>query len=300
MLSLASLNLISRASHKLKNYLYPIEKKIHIRIRASAPSLWNRSKELWQYRGLLRSFAYRDYKARYAQTFLGFGWAIIQPLLAAAVLFFLFKNLLKADTQGLNFFAYTFSGLLLWNYFSFVLSQSAASLIGAQSMLQKIYFPRIILPLSKGILGLIELGITLIIFLVFAFADAQLNFLGLLSFIPLLICTLLAAWGLGLWLSALSIRYRDLQQALPFILQMLFFISPIAYSPALVQDQIPSFAYYFYYLNPVTGILEIFRAALFGLEMQNAAYLSLIISFLLFGSGWWYFHRVERKIADLI
>tara|TARA_R110002050_G_scaffold71466_6_gene153653 strand:+ start:17273 stop:18022 length:750 start_codon:yes stop_codon:yes gene_type:complete len=249
---------------------------------------------------LLYNFAYRDYRARYAQTLLGYGWAIIQPIMAAAVLFFLFRNLLKVDTQGVAFLSFTFSGLLFWNYFAFVLSQSAASLISAQSMLQKIYFPRIILPLSKGLLGLVEMSITLVLFLFIAFADAQVEALGLLSFFPLLISVLAAAWGLGLWLSALSIRYRDLQQALPFLLQMLFFISPIAYSPALVQERLPESLQALYYLNPISGILELFRAALFNLEYHPQAWLSILIAFLLFISGWWYFHRVERKIADLI
>jgi len=249
---------------------------------------------------LLYNFAYRDYRARYAQTLLGYGWAIIQPIMAAAVLFFLFHNLLKVETQGVAFLSFTFSGLLFWNYFAFVLSQSSASLISAQSMLQKIYFPRIILPLSKGLLGLVELSITLVIFLFIAFADAQVESLGLLSFIPLIISVLAAAWGLGLWLSALSIRYRDLQQALPFLLQMLFFISPIAYSPALVQERLPESMQALYYLNPISGILELFRAALFNLEYHPQAWLSILVAFLLFISGWWYFHRVERKIADLI
>lgn len=220
--------------------------------------------------------------------------------MAAAVLFFLFRNLLEVDTQGVAFLSFTFSGLLLWNYFSFVLSQSSSSLISAQSMLQKIYFPRIILPLSKGLLGLIELAISLLLFLFIAFAEGQLRTLGLLSFIPLLLSTLAAAWGLGLWLSALSIRFRDLQQALPFLLQMLFFISPIAYSPALVQERLPESLQSLYYLNPISGILELFRAALFNLEYHPQAWYSVAIAFLLFGSGWWYFHRVERKIADLI
>jgi lipopolysaccharide transport system permease protein len=201
--------------------------------------------------------------------------------MAAAVLFFLFSNLLEVDTQGISFLSFTFSGLLLWNYFSFVLSQSASSLIASQSMLQKIYFPRIL-------------------FLVIAFADGQIKAWGLLSFVPLLIATLAAAWGTGLWLSALSIRFRDLQQALPFLLQMLFFISPIAYSPALVQERIPIEWQSVYYLNPINGILELFRSAIFGLEHHPQAWLSIGVSLLLLMSGWWYFHKVERKIADLI
>jgi lipopolysaccharide transport system permease protein len=220
--------------------------------------------------------------------------------MAAAVLFFLFSSLLAVDTQGIPFLSFTFSGLLLWNYFSFVLSQSASSLIASQSMLQKIYFPRILLPLSKGLLGLIELLVALVLFLAIAFADGQLKTWGLLSFIPLLMSTLAAAWGAGLWLSALSIRFRDLQQALPFLLQMLFFISPIAYSPALVQERIPLEWQGLYYINPINGILELFRSAIFGLDHHPQAWLSLGVSLLLFVSGWWYFHKVERKIADLI
>lgn len=254
---------------------------------------------MWEHRGLLYTFARRDYKARYAQTFAGMAWALLQPLLALAVLYLLFQRVLGVETQGISFFPYALSGLLFWNYFQFVVSQSAAALIDGQRMLQKIYFPRSVLPLSKGILALVEAGVLFLLFLFFLGSE-PIQPWALLAWPLCILGAMLAALGLGLWFSALSIRFRDLQQIIPILLQFLFFLTPVAYAPEMLLNLLPKDLYWLIYLNPLTGIIETFRHLLWHLPWQSEALLSWGIALMLTLSGAWYFQRVERKIADWI
>lgn len=226
-------------------------------------------------------------------------WAVLQPFLALAVLYLLFQRVLGVETEGISFFPYALSGLLFWNYFQFVVTQSAAALIDGQRMLQKIYFPRSILPLSKGLVALVEAGVLVLVFLFFL-AGTPFRPWALLAW-PLGIAgSMLAALGLGLWFSALSIRFRDLQQVIPVLLQFLFFLTPVAYAPKMLQALLPAEAQWLIYLNPLTGIIETFRHLLWQLPLQPEAFLSWGIALLLTLSGGWYFQRVERKIADWI
>lgn len=270
-----------------------------VKISAKRPAFSQTLRELWEHRGLLYTFARRDYKARYAQTFAGMAWALLQPLLALAVLYLLFQRVLMVETQGISFFPYALSGLLFWNYFQFVVSQSAAALIDGQRMLQKIYFPRSVLPLSKGILALVEAGVLFLLFLFFLGSE-PIQPWALLAWPLCILGAMLAALGLGLWFSALSIRFRDLQQIIPILLQFLFFLTPVAYAPEMLLNLLPKDLYWLIYLNPLTGIIETFRHLLWHLPWQPEALLSWSIALMLTLSGAWYFQRVERKIADWI
>lgn len=276
-----------------------ISTKVQIKINSKSQSLLTSFKEFWQYRGLLYTFAYRDYRSRFAQTFLGFGWAILQPIITMLVLYILFQRVIKTETHGIGFFAFALSGLMFWNYFSFVVGQASSSLINAQKMLQKIYFPRLVLPLSKGLVGLVEAALALIIFLLFAFRESKFEALGLLAFPVSLLIVLIGAWGIGLWVSALSIRFRDLQQIIPFILQLLFFLTPVAYAPSMIEAYFGN-NLWLAYLNPVAGSIEFFRAFSFNITLNPQAYISVFSSLVLFVSGWIYFQKTERKMADLI
>lgn len=284
-----------------KAYICDIEAKPIIEIKAGRGSLANSLKEISAYRGLLYTLALRDFKVRYAQTKLGYAWALIQPLTALAVLYLVFQKALGSGTQNISFLAYSLSGLLFWNFFSYNFSQGSSALIQARSMLQKIYFPRQILVLSKGLVGLSDLGIALILFLALGYAEIQFQLFSLLQIILALTMTFMASQGLALWMSALSIRFRDLQQVVPFIVQMLFFLSPIAYDPKLWKTGFSEELYGLFYLNPMQGILELARSAFFDLELNNDwVLMSLLYCLVLFLSGWIYFQRVERKMADLL
>lgn len=240
---------------------------------------------------------------RYAQTFLGALWAFIQPLITVTVLYMVFNTALKADTAKIPFLSYALSGLVFWGFFNYTLSQGASALIQARTMLQKIYFPRILLVLSKSLVAAVDLLFVLLIFLVLAFADLG-SGLGILSsFIAALVLAFLAAQGLALWFSALSIRFRDLQQIIPFFSQLLFFLSPIAYSPALWSENIAQQYHYLLYLNPMFTVLELWRLGVFGLEPllhSTGLIIGSLNCLFLFLSGWLYFQRSEAKMADLL
>ena len=215
------------------------------------------------------------------------------------MLYLLFQRVLGSETAGINFFAYALSGLTLWNLFNFTVGQAAPALINAQRMLQKIYFPRIILPLSKCLVGFFEALVAFAILIVVAWSETEFQWWGLLWFPLLAIGVSLPALGLGLWVSALSIRFRDLQQVIPFVLQLLFFLTPVAYAPEMLTQILGPYAS-LAYLNPVTGWIELFRAGLFGLETHPATGLSLGVGLLLFLSGWWFFQKNESQMADYL
>lgn len=246
------------------------------------------------------SFATRDYKVRYAQTYMGYWWSLIQPLASVAVLYLIFSRMIGVETSDVSYLPFAMSGLILWNYFNFVISQSASALINAQNMIRKIYFPKICLPLSKAMVGLIAPGIGLLILIVLLFIEDHVNWIGLLYFIPAILFTAISSLGIGLWTSAISIRYRDVQQIIPYILQLLFFLTPIAYSSKLANNLIPSGYEFLIYLNPMSGIIELLRSGLFGMEISPNAWISFTISILSFLTGLRYFQKMEIKMADLI
>lgn len=242
----------------------------------------------------------RDYKVRYAQTWLGYWWSIVQPLASLAVLYLVFSKMIKVNTGEVSYFSFALSGLVLWNYFYYVVTQSAASLLNAQAMIKKIYFPRLALPFSRTLAGLIEPLIGVCILGLFMLIYKEGGPFGFIAFSGLLILTMVGALGIGLWAAALSIRYRDIQQILPISLQFLFFLSPVAYGSGLFQDLIPQGMEWLLYLNPMTGIIDLFRGLNFGLAISSNAWISVSVAMVMFCTGLLFFRSVERKMADLI
>src|SRR5690606_33848973 len=180
------------------------------------------------------------------------------------------------------------------------ITQSASALVHAQNIIRKIYFPRLALPLSRAIVGIIEpiIGILLLIIAMFIF-KTPLTW-GIFMIIPTLFFTALAALGCGLWVSTLSIQYRDLQQIIPFALQILFFASPIAYTSSFIENVIPKSYAFLLYLNPITGILETFRGVLFQHELSSYIWISYAVATVIFISGVLLFQAMEKKMADLL
>lgn len=253
--------------------------------------------ELFQYKDLFLTMASRDFKVRYAQTFLGFLWAFIQPVITITILYLVFGIAVKVDTKGVPYILFAMSGLISWNYFSFVLSQSGASVISAQNLIKKIYFPRLIIPLSKAIVGLIDFLIVFgiyIILMVYYGIYPQSDIFVLPVFIVLAIICALAC---GIWLSALTVRFRDFQQVIPFVIQIGLYVSPVAYS----SSSLPAKLIPFYYLNPMAGVIDGFRWCLLGNQSINSwSYLSFGLIVVIFVSGLFYFRKVERVMADII
>ena len=258
-------------------------------------------RELFHYKDLFYTLSYRDFKVKYAQTFLGFAWAFIQPLMTLLVFALVFSRGLQLDTGNVPYILFAACGLAAWTYFSSVMNQAGGSIIGAQGMVQKIYFPRLIIPLCKAVVGLIDFAIALLVIfglMVFYRFAPSANLIFLPFFIGLAI---LAALGVGIWLSALTIRFRDFQNVLPFLVRFGMFFTPVAYPSSLLVDRIPDWALIVYYLNPIAGIVDGFRWSILGTSPPNGlAYISFVALILVFISSLFYFKKVERTIADIV
>ncbi|MFX0170797.1 MAG: ABC transporter permease [Candidatus Hodarchaeota archaeon] len=255
--------------------------------------------ELWRYRELFLTFTWRDIKVRYRQTFLGVSWAIIPPVLSMIIFSVIFGNFLGISSEGTPYPVFVYTGTLLWTYFSRSLTKTSNSLVSHRSMIQKIYFPRIILPLSSIIAGLLDFSISLIIlFLLMVYFQIYPNLLvGIPITLFILIITILTSLGFGLFFSAVNVRYRDVKQALPFLTQLGFFITPVVYPVTSFKEW--SFLLWF---NPMAGVIKNARAALLGTGPieWNLLFFSLIISIICFILGVFYFKLVEKDFADVI
>jgi lipopolysaccharide transport system permease protein len=257
-------------------------------------------KELYQYRDLFLTLAWRDFRVRYAQTTIGFIWAIIQPIITIFILSLVFGKFIGVQT-AVPHLLFTVAGMSVWSYFSYVMTNSGNSIISSQDMVKKIYFPRLIIPLSKAVVGLIDFGITLailIILMIYYKVSPTSNVW--LSFLFILVA-MIAALGVGIWLSALTVRYRDFQHVVPFIVQIGLYITPIAYPAEFATKHLPKWAATLFYLNPMAGVIQGFRWSLFGGEAPGYMFLvSIFMVLILFISGLFYFRKVESDMADYI
>ena len=255
-------------------------------------------RELLHYKDLLIILAFRDLKVRYAQTVLGLVWSFIQPLVTLLIFTLVFGRGINIDTGDIPYTVYALTGMSAWTYFSFVMSQSGNSIIGAGDMIKKIYFPRLIIPISKSLVAIIDFLVTfslLIGFMVYYQIPIQINLLAL----PVVFFfNVMAALGVGIWLSALTIRYRDFQHIVPFLVQIGLYATPIAYPAHLVGQE---YQLIYHVINPMVGIIEGFRWAILGEGYFTIMMgISFIVFFLLFITGIYYFKRMEHTMADLV
>jgi len=258
-------------------------------------------RELLRYKDLFIVLAYRDYKVRYAQTYLGFIWAFVQPAVTLLIFTLVFGKAAKIDTGDIPYPVFAIVGMSAWSYFSFVMSQSGSSIIGAQGMIKKIYFPRLVIPLSKALVGLIDYLIVFL-FLIAVMWGYGYTVSGNILLLPIFFTiNVLCALGVGIWLSALTIRYRDFQHIIPFAIQAGMYITPIAYPVDLLMGKLPSWLMMIYYLNPMAGIVEGFRYSFLGLPFSNwYHWVSFGLVGLLFISGLFYFRKMEKVMADIV
>lgn len=269
-------------------------------ISSDSFNLFPNLKELFTYKDLFFTLIWRDFKVRYAQTFLGIFWAIIQPILTISILYLVFGKFLKIPTQ-VPTLLYITVGMSMWGYFSFVLNQSGNSLINQQDLIKKVYFPRLIIPISKSVVGLIDYFIYILIMFILLFYY-QIPLSNRLIFFPLfIIMGGMAALSVGIWVSALTVRYRDIQQLIPFVVQLGLYITPIAYPINFAIKHLPTWAVYLYYLNPVTGAIQGLRWILFNEELPVLAIgISCSWIIILLFSGLIYFQKAQRTMADVI
>jgi len=254
-------------------------------------------KELREYRDLFYFLVWRDIKVMYAQTILGFCWAILQPISQIVIFTIVFGKVAKISTDGIPYVLFSSVAIIPWTYMSQAMSQSSESLVKDQSMLGKIYFPRLLLPTISVLARLIDFGIsTLLIFGVILYYHILPTWQ--LLFFPLFILLMMAiSLGVGTWLSALAIRYRDVRYAMQFLIRMLMYSAPIVYS----ASSIPEHYRLFYSLNPIVAVIEGIRASILGTPMPWMYILpGVFTSFLLLFSGVFYFKRMERVFVDVI
>jgi len=253
--------------------------------------------ELWAYRELVTSFTLRDIKLRYKQTGLGIAWAILQPLLTMVIFTIFFGGLAKIPSDGVPYPLFVLAALLPWTLFAEGLTRSTTSMVTNSNIMTKVYFPRMIMPLSSIISPLVDFLVSFMILIVmmiyYGFAPT-INIIFLPLFILLALATSL---GVGLWLSALNVKYRDFQYTVPFLIQIWMFASPVVYASSLV----PASLRVWYGLNPMAGVIEGFRWALLGTGAPSAMVLvSVGMVILLLITGMFYFRRMEQYYADIV
>lgn len=258
-------------------------------------------RELRDYRDLFRFLVDRDIKVLYKQTVLGFGWAILRPLLSMIIFTVIFGNLARVDSDGVPYAIFSYVALVPWLYFSTALSSSALSLVSNTDMLTKIYFPRLVFPMTPVFSKLVDFTISfVIVFLLMAvFRIAP---TARILTIPLLIALMmLTAAGVGLWLSAMSVQYRDVKHAMPFVTQLLMYAAPVVWSATLIEERFGTTGRLLFGLYPMVGVIEGFRSALLDTNAMPWDLLAVgtASALVIFISGLFYFRRMEAFFADV-
>jgi lipopolysaccharide transport system permease protein len=269
-----------------------------IRVQPSKGIFALNLKALWEYRELLYFLVWRDIKVRYKQTLIGAAWVIVQPLLTMVIFAVVFGNLAKLPSDGFPYPVFTYVALLPWTFFSQALTQSSASLIGEAHLIRKVYFPRLIIPLSAAMVPLIDFALSFVVLLgMLAWFGIKLHW-GIVCLPLFLLLSFHTAVSIGLWFSALSTKYRDVRYVVPFLIQAWMYASPIVYPLSLVPERWRLL----YGINPMVGVIEGFRWGLLGKELLDLRLLAVSAAtvILLFGSGLVYFRHMERAFADII
>ncbi len=269
-------------------------------IDASSRSFLPDLRELYRYRDLFYTLAWRDFRVRYAQTTIGLLWAVLQPIVTLLILSLVFGRFVGVSTE-VPHILFTVAGTSIWTYFSYVMTNSGSSIISNQAMVKKIYFPRLIIPLSKAVVGFIDFGVSLLIMTVlmvyFGVSPSENIWLA-----PIFILiAIIAALSVGIWLSALSVRFRDFQHVVPFMVQLGLYLTPIAYPAEFAVEKLPAWASTIYFLNPMAGVVQGFRWSVFGGQPPGGLmYVSIIVIILIFISGILYFSKVQDEMADYV
>ncbi|MBM3136832.1 MAG: ABC transporter permease [Chloroflexi bacterium] len=255
-------------------------------------------RDLWLYRELVLFMTWRDLKVRYKQTLLGASWAILQPFLTMVVFSIFFGNLANVPSDGVPYPIFSYTALIPWTLFSKALQDASRSLVASSHMITKVYFPRMILPLASVLAGVVDFLIAFIVLIgmmiIYGIVPT-----GNIWTLPLfLLLALVTAIGVGFWLSALNVLYRDINYVLPFLTQFWMFLTPIAYPSSMVPQRFQAF----YALNPMTGVVEGFRWALLGTGQAPGimTVVSTLVALVLLISGMFYFRRMERLFADMV
>jgi len=256
-----------------------------------------RLRELNEYRELLYFLVWRDIKVRYKQTALGAAWAVMQPLFTMLIFSLFFGRLAKIPSDGIPYPAFSYAALVPWTFFAHGLTQGSDSLVGSANLIRKVYFPRLLIPLATVLAGLVDFSVA------FALLIAQIAFYHItpphpLFVLPLILLALTTSLGVGFWLSALNVKFRDVKYTLPFLTQFWLFATPIAYPSSLLSEPWRTL----YGLNPMAGVVEGFRWALLGTKTAPGpmVLVSTFVSLAILVGGAYYFRRMEKTFADTV
>ena len=255
-------------------------------------------RELWEYRELLYFLAWRDMRARYAQSMIGIGWAVLQPLLTMLVFTVIFSYWAKMPSDGFPYPVFAYTALLPWTYFAKSVERSGVSVVSEAGLIQKVYFPRLIIPIAATIGGLVDFVIAFVLLLGMMVWYGILPTWGVLMLPVFVLLTVATALSVSLWLSALYVKYRDVGSTIPLLIQIWMFASPVVYSVSMV----PEHWRLLYGLNPMVGVIEGFRWALLGKSSPDYEVLimSAAVIAVLFWGGLIFFKRMEQSFADII
>ena len=253
--------------------------------------------ELWQYRELVYFLAWRDIKVRYKQAALGGAWAIIQPVGMMIVFSLFFGRLAKIPSDGIPYPIFSYAALLPWTYFALTLAQSSQSLVSGSNMITKVYFPRLVMPTASALAGLVDFVLAFGVLIGMMFYYGMQPTMAILLLPLFLLLAFLTALGVGLWLSALNVHYRDVRYTVPFLTQLWLFATPVVYPSSLLSEPWRTV----YGLNPMVGVVEGFRWAMLGNHPPGPMLgVSAVVAVLLLISGAFYFRRMERTFADVV
>ncbi len=258
-----------------------------------------RLNELWEYRELLFFLTWRDIKVRYKQTVLGAAWAVIQPFFTMVVFSLFFGKLAKIPSDGIPYPIFSYAALVPWTYFATGLNQGSNSLVGGASIIKKVYFPRLAMPIATVLGGIVDFTLAFLVLLGMIFFYGIVPTINVIWLPFLLLLALITSLGVSLWLSAMNVQFRDVRYTIPFITQFWMFATPIAYPSSLIQNPM---AKMFYSINPMVGVVEGFRWALLGTDTAPGPtiIISSLTAVLLLIGGAFYFRRMEKNFADVV
>jgi len=260
--------------------------------------------ELWEHRELLYFFIWRDVKVRYKQTALGAAWAVLQPLLTMLIFTIFFGQMAGIGSEGVPYPIFSYAGLLPWTFFSSGLGQASNSLVGSAGLLKKVYFPRLIVPVSAVLGGLVDFVVAFVVLIGMMFWYGVQPGWGVLLLPFLLLLSAASALGAGLFLSAVNVEFRDVRYVMPFFIQLLLFVTPVIYPASKVTAKLEEIGLpgWLYGLNPMAGVIQGFRWSLLGSGMNPGPLLAAgtAVTVLLLAGGLFYFRRMERTFADVV
>ena len=287
---------VKRASNQSAAYRTSPRSVVHIRPSHGWAAL--KLGELWNYRDLLYFLAWRDIKVRYKQTVLGAVWAIIKPFITMVVFSLFFGRLAGVPSDGIPYPIFSYAALVPWSFFATGLERSGNSLVGSANLLKKVYFPRLVIPISSLLPGIVDFVPALLVLLGMMLCYGRVPTINSLWLPFLLLLALVTSLGIGLWLSAINVKFRDVSYTIPFITQLWLFATPVAYPSSLLPQPWRTL----YGINPMVGVVEGFRWALLGTEAVSGLMImvSALVAVGVLISGAYYFRRMEKSFADVI